>query len=329
MHELKDWVNASDANKLHFRRQLDNWNAVHQDSSSLFDRNKAFRRFKNRVNKAAELMNEEVPVHESLLSNENKSPNRNRRRLYYKIASYAAILCLIVGVLYFLQNDRINLTPSSNQAQITYIHVEVPAGAREKYILPDQSVVWLNAGSTFKYPATFNGQTREVFLNGEGYFQVAKDANHPFIVNTAKGNITVTGTTFNVYSYDAKPRFVTALLEGHVRVNVPEGQTVNLLPAQKAEWVNESLNVSPVTDPDIYRWMEGLICFENEEITAVLENLENSFGQQITIQHLSNPNLLLTGKFRISDGLEYALKILSESYGITYKTDGNGYIILN
>lgn len=327
MQELKDWVNASDTNKLYFRQMLDKWSsAMEQEQSLHFDKNRAFKRFKLRVFRAEGLMdgNKQLP------RNVHHIPNR--RRLYYRIASYAAVLFIIVGAVYFLRNERDkNVQNSKNEERLSYIQIKVPAGAREKFTLPDQSVVWLNAGTTFKYPSVFSGDTREVFLNGEGYFQVAKDAKHPFIVNTAKGNITVTGTTFNVYAYDARSRFVTALLEGHVRVNVPNGQTVNLLPAQKAELKNESLSISAVTDPDEYKWMEGLICFENERITDVLENLQNSFGQKITVKHLDKPSLLLTGKFRIGDGLDYALKVLSESYGITYKPDtaNRGYVIIN
>ncbi|MFT4092424.1 MAG: FecR family protein [Niabella sp.] len=219
----------------------------------------------------------------------------------------------------------------TGKEQLSFIQIMAPPGVRKKCILPDKTVVWINAGSVFKYPSFFSGNTREVFLNGEGYFEVTKDAKHPFIVNTPKGNITVTGTIFNVSAYESKSRFVTALLEGHVYVTSKNGQNVNLMPLQKAELKNDALVRSEITDIDEYKWKDGLICFDNERIGDVLERLETSFGQKITIKHLSDPNILLTGKFRLADGVEYALKILGESYDLMYKLnpDGKGYTIIN
>ncbi|ANH80172.1 hypothetical protein A8C56_03505 [Niabella ginsenosidivorans] len=325
MKELTEWVNATPANKLYFRQQLEVWSAaIEQKNAHLYNKDKAFKRFKNRVRRVKAAGNKE-PLRPSIIMAAHK------RGFYYKVASYAAILVIIAGMVLFLRTTRSGPGAASGRERVSFIQIDVPLGARKKCILPDKTVVWLNAGSVFKYPSGFSGKTRKVFLNGEGYFEVTKDAGHPFIVTTSKGTITVTGTTFNVYAYAAKPRFVTALLEGHVSVIAKNGKAVNLLPLQKAELNNEALTISSISDPDEYRWKDGLISFDNERITDVLERLGIAFGQKITIQHLDNPNLLLTGKFRLKDGLEYALKVLSESYDITYKHDANdkGYIIIN
>lgn len=327
MQELKNWINSSAENKLHFQRRLEQWSAaVDVEQSHYFNKEAAYKLFKERVNRATELMIASDP---SLNRFHLRS---SRKRIYYSLAGYAALLLIMIAAAYFFKKESL-ITDSKykNGAQISYIEIKVPAGSIEHLTLPDKSVVWLNAGSTFKYPADFSGKTRAVYLNGEGYFQVAKDTVHPFIVNTSKGDITVTGTVFNVYAYDAKLRFETALLEGHVYVNTPGGPVINLLPSQKAELSGGSLVVSSISNPDQYRWMEGLICFDNEPITEVLENLQNAFGHTIIIKHLAEPDLLLTGKFRIDDGLAYALKVLRDSYGIKYREDkvNKTYIILN
>jgi len=326
MKKLKDWVNASPANKLYFRQQLEAWAAeIEEKDAWIYDKNKAFRLFKNRVERAGKGTQSKGSLHGYV------NMAAHKRRLYYKIASYAAVLVIIAGLLFLLRNTIHPGSGAASEEQLALIHVEVPSGARKKCVLPDKTVVWLNAGSVLKYAPVLSGETRQVFLDGEGYFEVAKDAAHPFIVNTSKGNITVTGTTFNVYAYESKPRFVTALLEGHVSVTAKSGKSVNLLPLQKAELNNEVLTVSPVSDPDAYKWKDGLISFDNERITDVLERLETSFGKKITIKHLDDPHLLLTGKFRLNDGLEYALKVLSDGYNITYEADpgGAGYIIIH
>lgn len=318
--ELLRWVNASAANKLYFRQKLDAWSAaIDEKESHLYDKNKAFQRFRRRLLRAKQ-PDRQSPVSAVL-----------RYLSHHKVASYAAAVLILAGIGGFIYTKGLPGFGITSENKNLYVNISVAPGETKKMLLPDSTVVWLNAGSTFKYPTSFKGDTREVFLNGEGYFEVRKDAGHPFIVATTKGNIVVTGTTFNVSAYASKPRFVTALLEGHVRVDAQHGKGQDLVPMQKAELVKETLVVSAITDTDIFKWKDGLIAFDNEPITEVLQHLEISFGQKITIKQLNDPDLLLTGKFRISDGLAYALKVLGDSYDFRYiKSPGdNGYIILN
>ncbi len=327
IQELMDWVSSSPDNKTYFRQQLDMWSwDIKEKESHLYDEDKAFEIFKERVAQAEDVVGAEIP------ENEHSKVVPLLRRWNYKIAVAAILFCVIgvVGFFQYKKQDSGSAVASNDQFQ-SFIQISVPSGERKQYTLPDSSVVWLNAGSVFKYPTDFNGKTRDVYLDGEGYFQVSKDKQHPFIVYTPKGNITVTGTTFNVNSYTSRPGFVTALLEGKVSVQTQNGHTVHLVPLQKSELKDGVLSVSTVSDPDEYKWMEGLICFDNEPITEVLKRLEASFGEKITIEHLGVQNLRLSGKFRINDGLDYALKVLAESYGLKYKhnTNNKEYTILN
>lgn len=324
MLELEKWVKASAANKRYFKHQLDLWSSsVERKDAYLYDKKEAFANFSHRA---------------TLVKEENFEPsgvsrvvNLHTRRIYLKIASCAAILFLMIAGYFLLIKKQDTLDLPRGQESLSYIQIKVPFGVRKKCILPDKTIVWLNAGTVFKYPANFMGHTRDVQLNGEGYFEVAKDKAHPFIVNTAHGSITVTGTVFNVNAYAKSARFVTALLEGHVRVRSNQGQNIDLVPSQKVELKNNQLFMSSIIDPDEYKWKDGLICFDNEHIADVFVHLETAFGAQITIEHLRNPDLHLTGKFRVSDGLEFALKVLSESYGIKYQAnaDHKGYVITN
>jgi len=329
MHSLTAWINESEENKEYFNNSLKDWaRKTDRAQAHYYNKEQAYARFSKRV-KTLQVLTEStangpvIPV--------TSHRQRNNRKLYYKLTSAAAILIILLALGFYLRQYIPGQSKQDRSAQSGLIEVKVPDGSRQKLLLPDKSVVWINAGSSFKYPASFSGKTREVFLNGEGYFQVAKDASHPFIVNTIKGSITVTGTTFDVYAYENKPRFETALLEGHVHVQMPDGQVVYLHPSQKAELKNSSLTVSAIENPDEYRWKEGLICFDNKPITEVLEKLQTAFGHKIIIRHLKEPQLLLTGKFRISDGLDYALTVLKDSYGLAFKKESKdtSYIILN
>lgn len=318
--ELLQWVSASAANKLYFRQKLEAWSAaIGEKEARLYDKNKAFQRFRKRL------------LHAKQPGRQVRGGAVLRYLSHHKVAACAAMVLLLAGIGGFIYTKGVPGLDIINVNKNRYVQVSVAPGETTKMLLPDSTVVWLNAGSTFKYPENFSGSTREVYLNGEGYFEVKKDAGHPFIVTTAKGNIVVTGTTFNVSAYADKPRFVTALLEGHVRVNTQRGKSLDLVPMQKAELINEALVVSAVTDTDIYKWKDGLIAFDNVPITEVLERFESSFGKKITIRQLNDPGLLLTGKFRVSDGLEYALEVLGHSYGLRYtkNSSDDGYVIIN
>jgi transmembrane sensor len=320
-NELLQWVNASAANELYFRQKLEAWSAaIDQKDSHRYNKNKAFQQFRKRLLLAKQ------PIRQS-------STHAILRYLsHHKIATYAAMLLIIAGVGGFAyMKGKPGFGFISSTSEIAYVQISVAPGETRKMVLPDSTIVWLNAGSTFKYPENFNSSTREVSLDGEGYFEVVKNANHPFTVSTSKGKIVVMGTTFNVSAYASKPRFVTALLEGRVRVSDLHGKSQDLAPMRKAELVKDALVVSDVTDTDLYKWKEGLISFDNEPISEVLDHLANSFGQKIVIRQLKNPDLLLTGKFRVADGLSYALKILGQSYGLKYvkNTRDDSYIILN
>lgn len=319
-NELLQWVNASAANELYFRQKLEEWSAtIDEKESRLYNKHKAFQQFRKRMLLAKQPVRQSPAV--AVL----------RYLSHHKIASYAAMLLIIAGIggyAYMKGKPGFGFMSTRNTA---YVQISVAPGETKRMLLPDSSVVWLNAGSTLRYPESFNKNTREVFLNGEGYFEVAKNAGHPFIVSTSKGNITVMGTTFNVSAYAGKPRFVIALLEGRVRVNDLQGKSRDLVPMKKAELIKDALVVSDVTDTDSYKWKEGLITFDNEPITEVLDRLAISFGQKITIKQLNNPDLLLTGKFRKADGLAYALKVLGQSYDLKYvkNSHDDSYIILN
>jgi len=334
MQQLTDWINLDSDHKIYFQKRLKDWALAMSSIDSLYyDKDAAYARFLEKINSAGKLVESEKAFSEQIdnESGTNFSRTNRSRKLYYRIAGAAAIIIVLLAAAFYLKQATHTAGALNDGDQlISYIEIKVPEGSRQQYILPDRTQVWINAGSTFRYPSNFTGQTREVFLNGEGYFHVAKDTSHPFIVSTAKGSITVTGTTFDVYAYDGKQRFTTALLEGHVHVNTPDGQTVNLQPLQKADLNEAKLSVTPIDDPDAYKWMEGLISFDNKPMTEVLEELQNAFGTHIEIKHLNTPHLLLTGKFLVGDGLEYALKVLRDSYGIQFEKDstGRGYTIL-
>ena len=207
--------------------------------------------------------------------------------------------------------------------------VIVPPGQRINLILADNSSIWLNANTTFSYPTQFSKNQREVYLDGEGYFDVSSDKKHPFIVNTSQGGIKVTGTKFNVAAYSKYNKFETSLFEGNVGVYLKnsEDQIINIRPTQKTIFREGQLEVSNIEDYDEFLWIKGLIAFNNKQLEEILSVLGQYFDTKIEIDTDCLPDNTYTGKFRQSDGIDYALRVLQSSIHFTYERDDEKQII--
>ena len=233
----------------------------------------------------------------------------------------AASVLILLGSLYLYDNYRITRLIQTFQS------VYVPAGNRTNIQLPDGTSVWLNANTSLRYPMAFSENSREIMLDGEAYFEVAKDKK-PFIVKTDKYDVEVLGTTFNVEAYKDKPDFRTMLYEGKVKLyNAKTPKAVYLSPGQTAELMGESLRVVPTTDPNSYRWKDGLIYIEDKSFNAIMELFEKFYDVQIVVNNQAVKDLGYRGKLRISDGVDHALRVLQNDFPFKYKRDEERNII--
>lgn len=215
------------------------------------------------------------------------------------------------------------------QTPVALQTIAVPAGQRINITLPDGTNVWLNARTTIQYPVTFNSSERLVKLDGEAYFDVARDETKPFIVQTNKFNVEVLGTKFDVESYSETQQFETALMEGSVKISslTNSNENIMLTPNNKAYLHEGKLRVMPVYDYNPYRWREGLICFKNESFASIMNEFEKYYGININITNQQVQKYLYTGKFRQTDGVDYALRVLQKDIGFTYERDDDKHII--
>jgi ferric-dicitrate binding protein FerR (iron transport regulator) len=231
-----------------------------------------------------------------------------------RIAAVAALL-LVAG--YYYHTAKIDRIASA-------IHtVSVPPGQRANILLPDGTNVWLNARSEIRYPSFFAGRERKIELDGEAYFEVSRDENTPFIVHTDQCDVEVLGTTFNVDAYNHSGYFSVALIEGSVRLTgrINPHAPLTLLPCHKADFVDGALNVTPIDDYDVYRWREGLLCFKDMNITELFQRLEKCYDVKIVIQNNTLSGHAFSGKLRISDGIDNALRILQKDAKYTFVRD--------
>lgn len=248
----------------------------------------------------------------------------NRAPIYIKnIAKIAAIVAITFTVSLLYQQFKLEKIYKAVNL------ITVPAGQRVNLTLPDGTNVWLNSRSTLQYPALFSGNIREVKLDGEAYFDVKHDVEKPFIVNTQKYDVRVLGTKFNVDSYSNIGNFSTALVEGSVKI-IDKKNTANeivLLPDNKAFLENEQLKISTISNYDDYRWKDGLICFKDIKFSELMIEFEKCYGFRIIINNKLVEDFECSGKFRQSDGIDYALRVLQSNTHFTFTRDADSTII--
>ena len=229
----------------------------------------------------------------------------------------AAVVALAVGISWGVISHR-----EHNWQQLTN-RIVVPAGQRINLTLQDGTSVWLNAGTTFSYPTTFGTRQREVELDGEAYFDVTHNEEIPFVVHTSQMDIEVLGTEFNVEAYSDTEHFETSLIQGCVKVSStsdPE-QHVTLAPSQKTTMLDGQLVVENIDDYNVYRWREGLYCFRYKSFADILKDLEKYFDIEIRLENPRIAGIVLTGKFRIPEGLDFILKVLQLDVEFSYSRD--------
>lgn len=247
--------------------------------------------------------------------NISKTNRKGRTIMWYRIGTIAAtLLLLIVSSFYIHTRLQENNIPEYN----TLI---VPAGQRIHLILADNTDIWLNANTTFRYPSEFSKKNRTVYLDGEAFFNVSKDDTKPFLVKTSSGDIKVTGTSFNVEAYSKQGGFETSLFEGSVEIYKDDHRLTTLKPDERSYLKDGKLHITQITDRDKYLWKEGLIAFNNQTLEDILVSLEKYFDVRIQVSNNSLPQRTYTGKFRQSDGVDYALRVLQKSIRFSYERD--------
>ena len=229
---------------------------------------------------------------------------RNRRnyfiREFLKIASVIVITVSVTAVLFSIGKDNGGM----------YL-------AMQTITVPMQ------------YPVSFMTDKREVILDGEAYFEVAHNEKSPFVVHTSTLDVEVLGTKFNVEAYSARKIFETSLMEGRVKVKLPhdEKNSVILAPNQKTTLIDGRLVVSKIDDYNVYRWKEGLYCFRNKPFADIIKDLEKYYDLKIQMDKKEIAKVALTGKFRISDGLDYALRVLQNDVAFIYQRNRDNDVI--
>lgn len=249
----------------------------------------------------------------------DEAPATKRRTVLRRMGMTVLKVASVAALLFF----AVLLYENYARKADTFAVVSVPAGQRTHITLPDGTSVWLNARSEIRYSTSYNNSNRDVALAGEAYFKVAKNKDLPFIVHTRVFNVKATGTAFNVQAYPGTNDFEAALFEGSVDINsnyAPD-KVVSLTPGNKASWHKRHFVVSAIGNEENYQWRAGFISFRDESLGEIMKQFEKSFGILINIHNTALFEHTYTGKFRQSDGVDYALRVLQRDINFRYDKD--------
>lgn len=206
----------------------------------------------------------------------------------------------------------------TDNKELLYHTMATKRGGQYQVVLADGTRVWLNAASSIKFPTTFSGNERKVELNGEGYFEVAKNSKQPFKVVANGVEVDVLGTHFNVMAYQEEEAVKTTLLEGKVKV-----LTEILKPGQQAVLTHDArLTVHEVQPDEVIAWKNGLFRFEGADIRAVMREIERWYNISVTYEGAMN-NKRVTGNLSRGTTVQEVMQMLEYTSGIKYTINGN------
>uniref|UniRef100_UPI0032167B92 FecR family protein n=1 Tax=uncultured Draconibacterium sp. TaxID=1573823 RepID=UPI0032167B92 len=245
-----------------------------------------------------------------------KSPN-----LYMLLQKVAAILILplIIATLYFATKS-----PVHQMAETEWYTIKTPPGSRSEFLLPDGTKVYMNSKTSLSYPVAFNDATRDVKLKGEAYFDVAENKQQPFIVNTGKIKIEVTGTEFKASNYPEEHLTEIVLASGNI--NLFQGEysdkkeiIYSMLPGEKASFQNNEnkLYLEKVDVEKYISWKEGVLMFRDDSMKEVVRRLNRWFNIDIKLTGNDLEDYVYTATFE-DESLTQILDLLKMSAPIDY-----------
>ncbi|WP_016778781.1 FecR family protein [Anaerophaga thermohalophila] len=291
LEEVINWIEANEKNRAEYNRIKNTWSYL------------AFRNF--------DTILQQRNIKESI-----------RRFILHPFLKYAAIILLAflaggASVFMFWSNAPFYASD--------YNEVVVPDGETAEVILSDRTHVWLNSGSSLKYPSAFENKIRRVELSGEAYFKVEKNEQKPFVVATSHLNVKVLGTSFNVEAFDASKAINVTLVDGKVNIENKGGDVLaELNPNEKAAFDRSSnvLRVEKKVDTKMLTsWKEGIIYFEDQRLDEITKRLEHWFNLKIVFLDTSLKEVRYTGAILKNKPIDQIFEILKYTTDIDYSME--------
>ena len=211
--------------------------------------------------------------------------------------------------------------------EVVYNKLEVPRGGECMIKLDDGTKVWVNAETKLKYPVTFVGDRREVVLEGEAFFDVAKNEK-PFIVKTSFGDVRVLGTAFGISAYASEPESYTTLVRGKVSVEREGIKPVVILPGEQVVTSKDGKMIKQQVDVEEFvGWKEGIYVFKEKSLGEIMKTLERWYNISVDFQEKSLVDLPFTGNLKRYDDINVFFDALTRTGDMKYRVEGNQVIL--
>lgn len=307
--ELLAWLNANAENKKYLSEMADLWAIAHVP---LFDTNMKTD-YERRIG--------------NLIQSEYSQKIKRAWLSTWRNIAVVVLLLMVATFSYYVGNKNIQ-----NDTFAAFETI-VPKGARTKILLPDRSIVWMNAGSSLKYTTVFGKGKREVWLNGEAYFEVEPDSLIPFIVNSEDINIKVRGTSFNVKAYQEEDQIDVTLITGKVDVYSRNSETdkpdIVLYPDQMLSYNKKTnrMKTVAVKASDACLWIDGSIKFNDLLFTKIAKGLERKYDVHILIESEILKDEIFSGSFAADYTLNDILKEIDVEKKYKWIRRGNNVTI--
>lgn len=239
----------------------------------------------------------------------------------WSVVAVAIVLLGLITVTAYWQGSR------QIQSNFSDIVVEAPLGSKTKLTLPDGSTVWLNAGSKMVYSQGFGVSDRRLAFQGEGYFEVEKNDEMPFLVQTHDVNVTVVGTKFNFRNYPEDEEAVVELLEGKVALeNQLKEEAVRYLSPNEKMVLHKATGEMDITSAKVKEatlWTENILLFNEDLLPDIVRELERSYHVQIEIENEDLKQTRFYGQFnQLEQNIYDVLDMLSETGKLKYHEEG-------
>jgi len=209
-------------------------------------------------------------------------------------------------------------------AQTELNRLLIPYGKRTNLTLSDGTEVWLNSGTQLDFPSEFSGKTREIYVDGEIYIDVAHNPSCPFIVHAQDMNVIVQGTSFNISAYSDDHLKSVVLVKGKVKIESDKKHIANLLPNEKIEITDNSFSKATVDVSEYISWKKGVLEFNSAQMSEILKKV----GRYYNVQFDKTPEVKLndktfSGKLFLSNNLDSVMTSVSVLSSTIYRRENN------
>ena len=232
------------------------------------------------------------------------------------------------GTLISASGSGVTYASGVESESVVYNKLEIPRGGEFCLTLSDGTRVWLNSETSIQYPVAFGAKERRVFVQGEAYFEVAKDAKKPFTVQFMSSSVTVLGTSFNIRAYPEEKRSQTTLAEGSVRIYSP-GSSMLLKPGEQAEvsalsgeMVKQEVEVKNFTS-----WKDGRFVFEQQPLEDIMRTLERWYDIRVIFKDEGAKRISLSGNMKRYGDFSQVMKMLQMTGDVRFELHGNDVYI--